>query len=158
MDAETPGVHAHGMDVAYVSALSALGGSMVGGLTSGITTWLSLRAQARAGQRAHDKSLREDLYRDFVVAASKAYGEAIPSNDPRIQEIVTLYAIINRMGILSSPCIVAWVLSVIAPLSGFNGRARFPDHTASRIRSAVMPRVRNRWRRKSVGTLRLRRE
>jgi hypothetical protein len=32
------------MDVAYISALSALAGSVVGGLTSGITTWLSQRA------------------------------------------------------------------------------------------------------------------
>jgi hypothetical protein len=31
------------MDVAYVSALSALAGSVVGGLTSGFTTWLSQR-------------------------------------------------------------------------------------------------------------------
>jgi hypothetical protein len=107
MDAESAGVHDQGMDVAYISALSALAGSVVGGLTSGITTWLSLRAQARAGQHAHDKSLREDLYKDFVVAASKAYGDAITSNDPQIQEIVALYAMINRMRILSSPRIVA---------------------------------------------------
>ena len=64
------------MDVAYVSALSALAGSVVGGLTSGYTTWLSQRAQAKAGQLAHDLSRREDLYKDFIVAASKAYGEA----------------------------------------------------------------------------------
>ena len=28
------------MDVAYISALSALAGSVIGGLTSGVTTWL----------------------------------------------------------------------------------------------------------------------
>jgi hypothetical protein len=65
------------MDIAYVSALSALAGSVVGGLTSGITTWLGLRAQTRAGQLAHNKSQREDLYRDFIVAASQAL--AMPS-------------------------------------------------------------------------------
>jgi hypothetical protein len=32
------------MDVAYISALSALAGSFVGGLTSGIASWLSQRA------------------------------------------------------------------------------------------------------------------
>jgi hypothetical protein len=91
------------MDIAYISALSALAGSVVGGLTSGVTTWLGLRAQARAGQRAHDKSLREDLYRDFIVAASQAYGNAVVSNEPQIQELVALYAMISRMRILSSP-------------------------------------------------------
>ena len=49
----------HNMDVASISALSALAGSVVGGLTSGFTTWLSQRAQARAGQLAHNKSERE---------------------------------------------------------------------------------------------------
>jgi hypothetical protein len=60
------------MDVAYISALSALAGSVIGGLTSGMTTLMSQRAQARAGQLAHDLSRREDLYTDFIVAASKA--------------------------------------------------------------------------------------
>jgi hypothetical protein len=65
---------------------------------------LGLRAQARAGQRAHDKSLREDFYRDFIVAAS-AYGNAVVSNEPQIQELVALYAMISRMRILTFPVV-----------------------------------------------------
>ena len=95
------------MDVAYVSALAALAGSVVGGLTSGITTWLSLRAQARIGQLAHELSQREALFKDFIVAASKAYGEAIMSNEPQIQELVALYAMISRMRVMSLPRTVA---------------------------------------------------
>jgi hypothetical protein len=91
------------MDVAYVSALSALAGSVVGGLTSGFTTWLSQRAQAKAGQLAHDLARREDLYADFIVAASKAYGEALMSNEAQIQELITLYAMISRMRVRCSP-------------------------------------------------------
>src|SRR5271169_4731574 len=95
------------MEVAYVSALSALAGSVVGGFISGIATWLSQREQAVAGKRAHDQSRLEDLYKDFILAASEAYGEALTSNDPKIREIVALYAMINRMRVLSSPRIVA---------------------------------------------------
>ena len=95
------------MDVASISALSALAGSVVGGLTSGFTTWLSQRAQARAGQLAHDKSQREDLYKDFIIAGSKAYGDAAVSNEPKIQELVALYAMISRMRVLSFPRTVA---------------------------------------------------
>ena len=79
------------MDVAYLSALAALAGSVVGGLTSGITTWMTQRAQVRAGQRAHETSRREDLFRDFIVAASKAYGKAVVSSEPQIEELVDLY-------------------------------------------------------------------
>jgi hypothetical protein len=104
------------MDVAYISALSALAGSVVGGLTSGITTRLNQRVQASAERLAHNKSLREDLYKDFI-AASKAYGDAIVSNEPQVQELVALYAIISRMRILSSPRIVACADKMMAQRS-----------------------------------------
>jgi len=94
------------MDIAYISALSALAGSVVGALTSGITTWLGLRAQTRAGQFAHNKSQREDLYRDFIVAAHSVW-KCRREQRAQIQEIVALYAMISRMRILSSPTIVA---------------------------------------------------
>src|SRR5467141_489076 len=94
-------------DAAYLSALSALAGSVVGGLTSGLTTWLSLRTQARAGRLAHELSRRDDLYKDFIVAASKAYGDAMLSNEPQIQELLALYAMISRMRLMSLPRTVA---------------------------------------------------
>lgn len=95
------------MDVAYVSALAALAGSIVGGMTSGITTWLNQRAQIRAAHLDHDLARRQDLYRDFVLEASKAYGEALFSNDAQIAELIALYAMISRMRILSSQATVA---------------------------------------------------
>ena len=91
------------MNVAYVSALSALAGSVVGGLTSGSTTWLGLPAQARAGQLAREMSRRDDLYKNFIVAASKAYGDALLSSEPQIPELVALSALISRMRVLSLP-------------------------------------------------------
>jgi hypothetical protein len=42
------------MDIAYLSTLSALAGSVVGGLTSGVATWLSQRAQARESELARE--------------------------------------------------------------------------------------------------------
>src|SRR5258708_20840175 len=89
-------------DAASIPGLSAFAGSMDGGLTSGLTTWLSLRNQARAGQLAHDLSRRDDLFKDFIVAASKAYGDAMLSNEPQMQDLVALYAMISRMRVLSS--------------------------------------------------------
>src|SRR5260370_7197715 len=100
-------------DAAYLPALSALAGSMVGGLTSGLTTWLSLRNQARAGQLAHDLSRRDDIYKDFIVAASKAYGDAMLSNEPQMQDLVALYAMISRMRVLSSARTVACAQKVV---------------------------------------------
>ena len=101
------------MDIAYISALSALAGSVVGGLTSGITTWLGLRAQARAGPLAREMSRRHDLYKDFIVAASKAYGSAILSNKPQMEELVALYGLISRMRVVSLPRTVACAEKVV---------------------------------------------
>jgi hypothetical protein len=95
------------MDVAYLSALSAIAGSLVGGLTSAFTTWLSQRSQARAGQLAREMSRRDDLYKDFIAAASKAYGNALVSNEPQVQELVALYAMISRMRVMSLPRTIA---------------------------------------------------
>jgi hypothetical protein len=90
------------MNAAYLSALSALAGSIVGGLMSGIGGWLNQRTQARAGQRAHDILRRQDLYKDFIVAASTAYGKALVSSEPQIEDLVALYAMISRMRVISS--------------------------------------------------------
>ena len=95
------------MDIAYLSTLSALAGSVVGGLTSGVATWLSQRVQARESQLAREKARRDDLYKEFIAAASKAYGETIVSNEPNVQEFVALYAMISRMRVQSPPQTVA---------------------------------------------------
>jgi hypothetical protein len=91
------------MDVAYITALSALAGSVVGGLTTGVTTWMGVRSQARAGYLTQGMIRRQDLFRDFIVAASKTYGEALVSSEPQIQEVVALWAMISRMRVLCSP-------------------------------------------------------
>jgi hypothetical protein len=91
------------MEVAYISALSALAGSFVGGLTSGVASWLSQRAQVRAARLEHELSRREDLYKDFITSASKAYGDALVSNEPQVPVLVDLYAMISVMRVVSLP-------------------------------------------------------
>jgi hypothetical protein len=122
------------MDVGYISAISALAGSAVGGFTSTVTTWLTQRAQARAGQLSHEIMRREDLYRDFIAAASKTYGDALMSNDPKLPEIVDLYSMISRMRVLSQPrtvsCADKVMLSIIDTYFSQN-------HSVSELRDLI---------------------
>jgi hypothetical protein len=122
------------MDVAYISALSALAGSAVGGFTSTVTTWLTQRAQLRAGQIAHEITRREDLYRDFITAASKTYGDALVNSEPQLPELVGLYSMISRMRVLSEPRTVACadrlMLSIIDTYFS-------PNHTVRELRDLV---------------------
>ena len=134
------------MDVGYISALSALAGSVVGSLTSGFTTWLSQRAQARAGHLAHSFSRREDLYTDFIVAASRAYGEAMIKSEPEIQDIVALYAMISRMRTMSTPRIVDCAEKVmVATLDTYfaPNKTIHDLHEAVRSGSAVLDPLRD---------------
>ena len=95
------------MDIAYISALSALAGSVVGGLTTGITAWWNSRAQARAGLLTAELVRRQELFRDFIIAASKTYGDALVSSEAKIQDLVALYAMVSRMRVLCAPETVA---------------------------------------------------
>lgn len=122
------------MDVAYISALSALAGSAIGGLTSGLTSWLNQRFQAKAEALAHELSRRQDLYKDFIVAASKTYGEALVTNEPKIEELIGLYAMISRMRALSSPRIAARAEQVLLETTG----AYFqPNRTVADLRELI---------------------
>ena len=102
------------MDAALLSALAALAGSVVGGLTSGFTNWLSHRAQTKASLLAHALSRPEELFKDFMIAASKSYGEALMSNTAQLQELVELYGMISRMRAVCWPHTVACAEKVLA--------------------------------------------
>lgn len=122
------------MDVAYISALSALAGSVIGGLTSGLTSWLNQRSSARAGQLAHELTSRQELYRDFIIEASKAYGEALVTSEPKIEELIALYAMISRMRVMSSSNIVDCAERILLETTG----AYFqPNRTVPELRELI---------------------
>jgi hypothetical protein len=104
--------------VACISALSALAGSVIGGLTSGMTSWLNQRSLAKAGQLSHELSRRRDHYNDFIVVASKAYAEVLVVNEPKIEELIALHAMISRMRATSSLNIVACAERLVLATTG----------------------------------------
>jgi hypothetical protein len=95
------------MDASIISALAALGGAAIGGLTSVIGAWLTQQAQVTAHELAEDKLRRQELYKEFVEDASKAYADALQHNNTNLPAMVALYTKISRMRVLSSPKVVA---------------------------------------------------
>jgi hypothetical protein len=95
------------VNVATLSALAALAGSAIGGLTSFLSSWLSQNAQLKAQLFLRDKTGRQKLYRSFVEEASRLYIDALTHDAPDLSKTVTLYALISRMRVLSSPRVVA---------------------------------------------------
>ncbi|HTX54619.1 MAG TPA: hypothetical protein VMD08_14515 [Candidatus Baltobacteraceae bacterium] len=94
------------MDGATLSATAALAGSVVGGLTAFATSALTQRAQVRAQELASDRTARETLYRDFIVEASRLYGDALVHDKVEVSSLVGIYAMVSRMRVRSSPRII----------------------------------------------------
>jgi hypothetical protein len=59
------------MNPSVISALAAPAGATIGGLTSVLASWLGQHAQAKAQWLAQDKLRRQELYKEFIEAASK---------------------------------------------------------------------------------------
>lgn len=104
------------MDTAYVSALAALSGSVIGGLTSLAASWLTQNVQARTQQLIEDKSRRQKLYKSFVEEASRLYGDALVSDRAEVANLVGLYAMVSRMRILSSSRVVQSAEKVVGAI------------------------------------------
>jgi hypothetical protein len=83
---------------------------------------------------AHDLARREDLIRDFIAAASKTYSDAIGNNEPKMPEIVDLYAMVNRMRVLgmskTTACADNVMVSIIETYFA-------PDRTVADLRELV---------------------
>jgi hypothetical protein len=94
------------LDSAYVSALAALAGSIIGGVTSLAATWMSQSAQARMQQLLQAKLHRKELYRAFIEEASRVYADALVSDKAEPAKLVNLYAMTSRMRMLSTPAVV----------------------------------------------------
>jgi len=94
------------MEPAYISALAALAGSVIGGLTSLAASWLTQHGQFRAQQLARDISVREELYKDFIEEASKLYIDAYEHDQAEVSKLVKLYALISRMRLIASPQVI----------------------------------------------------
>ena len=83
-------------------ALAALAGSTIGGLTTLAVTWIAQRTQLRASLGARDQAVREKLYKHFIEETSKLLGDALVSNALEIPMLIGVYALINRMRVISS--------------------------------------------------------
>ncbi|NEU96882.1 hypothetical protein [Bradyrhizobium uaiense] len=94
------------MDASIISAIAALTGTAVGGMTSLIANLLSQRVQLRAQWLSHEKNRRQNLYRDFIEEASKCHIDSLQHDEADIPSLVSLYAKLNRMRVLSSDPVV----------------------------------------------------
>ena len=113
----------------YVPALAALAGSAIGGLTSFASTWLSQARHDRATQVSQDKARRQKLYKQFIDEASKLYADALVHDQAEVSALVSVYALIGRMRVVSSPVIIESAETVVRMIvdTYFSPNKTFPE-------------------------------
>ena len=101
------------MDSGYITALAALGGAALGGLTSFATSWTTLRAQMKAQRSDSSKSKRQKLYKAFIDAAAKIYGDALIHDKLETTGLIDLHSLVSRMRIVSSRPVIETAVNVV---------------------------------------------
>jgi hypothetical protein len=94
------------MNPSVISALSALLGAAIGGCASFLASWMTQRMQMRAQWLMQERLHRQDLYKEFIEAASKCYIDALQHDKGDIPSLVTVYTKISRMRVLSPPKVI----------------------------------------------------
>lgn len=117
------------MSPAYLPALAAFGGSAFGGLTSLMATWFTQRRKDSAHRLAQEKSIRQKLYKRFIEEASKLYADALVHDNSEVSTLVSVYALIGRMRILSSDIVIERAEAVVRMIvdTYFSPNRTFPE-------------------------------
>ena len=104
------------IDSTAISALSVLGGSLVGALTSLASTWMIQQHQDRRellGKRISD---REALYASFISEASRIVVDSLANDSSHIDKLIPLYALFARIRLKSSEAVVSAAEQVVTAI------------------------------------------
>ncbi len=121
------------MDSAGVTALAAAVGSLVGGTASIATTWISQRRQSIRATAEWRLRERETLYKEFIMEASRLFGDAMVNSLDRPGQLVALYGILSRIRLISGDDVLGKAVDCCHQLVGLYRR---PNMTAEEIRAA----------------------
>jgi hypothetical protein len=94
------------MDSAWISAFSAVMGSLVGVFTSFVTTYANHRAQYRRDFLSRQFAQRESLYSEFINEAARLQVDSLEHQMEKPGNLVIIYALENRIRLNGSDEVV----------------------------------------------------
>jgi hypothetical protein len=121
------------MDSTVVTALAAALGSLVGATASIGTTWLSQRRQSIRASAEWKLRERESLYKEFIMEASRLFGDAMVKSLERPDQLVGLYGILSRIRLISGDEVLSKAVGCCHRIVELYRR---PNMTADQIRAA----------------------
>jgi len=106
------------------STLAALLGAVLGGALSVFASWLAQRVQSDAQLLAQEIKQRQQLYSEFVGAASCCFADGLLQNEPDTTSLARLYGEVGRMQLISSEPVIKEAeritLKILATYAGDN--------------------------------------
>jgi hypothetical protein len=125
------------MNPIYVPAFAALAGSAIGGLTSVASAWGTQSRHDQAEHLERDKTRRQKLYGKFIDEASKLYADALVRSEAEVAAMVSVYALIAQMRVLSSPAVIDEAEQVVRVIVETYSA---PNKTFAELRQAMVAR------------------
>ena len=90
------------MDSTLTSVLAALSGSVIGASTPVLSNFVIQRSAAQRELTNREIAQREELYSEFIRQGTSCYAKALSHNLENIDEIVAMYALVNRIRLFAS--------------------------------------------------------
>jgi hypothetical protein len=90
------------MDNTLSSVLAALSGSAIGASTPILSNFVLQRSMAQRELTNREIAQREELYSEFIRQGTACYAKALSQSLENIDEIVAMYALVNRIRLFAS--------------------------------------------------------
>ena len=88
------------------STLAALLGAIIGGVLSVIASWLAQRVQSKSQWLVQEIKQRQQLYSEFVEAASCCFADALQQSKADTATLAKLYGEMGRMRLVSTEPVI----------------------------------------------------
>jgi hypothetical protein len=121
------------VDSTIITAVAAVGGSLVGAAATIVTAWITQRTQRRHAVRNAMLRDRETLYGEFITEASRLAVEALGHSLERPETFVKLYGITGRIRLVASDTVLAAAEACIRQIIDLYAK---PNLTVEQIRLA----------------------
>src|SRR5258708_20318822 len=94
------------MDSTLTSVLAALSGSVIGASTPVLSNFVLERSVAQRELTNRGSAQREELYSEFIRQGTGCYAKALSQSLESIDEIVAMYALVNRIRLFASSSVL----------------------------------------------------
>src|ERR1700751_1787734 len=94
------------MDNAITNMLALPGGSVIGASTPVLSNFVLQRSVMQREMTNREIAQREELYSEFIRQGTSCYAKALSQSLESIDEIVAMYALVNRIRLFASSSVL----------------------------------------------------